>query len=54
LIKELHGQDRIVSLVGASAGAGAAINAFAARKNIVNGVVCIAGKVNNPDAIGEG
>jgi pimeloyl-ACP methyl ester carboxylesterase len=54
LIKELHGQDRIVSLVGASAGAGAAINAFAQRSGKVNGIVCIAGKVNNPDTIGEG
>jgi len=54
LIKELHGQNHIVSLVGASAGAGAAINAFAACKDKVNGVVCIAGKVNNPDSIGNG
>jgi hypothetical protein len=42
-----------VSLVAASAGAGAAINAFAARKDAINGVVCIAGKVNNADTIGE-
>jgi pimeloyl-ACP methyl ester carboxylesterase len=54
LIKELHGQDRIVSLVGASAGAGAAINAFAQRSGKVNGIVCIAGKVNNPESIGDG
>jgi hypothetical protein len=43
-----------VSLVGASAGAGAVINAFAARKDELNGVVVIAGKVNNPEGIGSG
>lgn len=42
-----------VSLVAASAGAGAAINAFAARKNQIEGVVCIAGKIHYPEAIGE-
>ena len=53
-IDGLHAQGHVVSLVGASAGAGAAINAFAARREKVNGVVCIAGKVNNPDSIGDG
>ena len=52
-IDDLTSQGQTVSLVGASAGAGAAINAFAARKTTVNGVVCIAGKVNNPGSIGE-
>lgn len=42
-----------VSLVCASAGATAAINAFAERKNI-RAVVCIAGKINNPHAVGDG
>jgi len=37
-----------VSLVGTSAGASAAINAFAARKQIINRVVCISGKLKNP------
>ncbi len=41
-----------VSLVGSSAGAGAVLNAFALRKDKIAGVVCIAGKVNNPEAIG--
>jgi pimeloyl-ACP methyl ester carboxylesterase len=54
IIDKLHEQGQIVSLVGASAGAGAAINAFAARPDKINGVVCIAGKVNNPDSIGGG
>lgn len=52
-IDELKQQGHIVSLVGASAGAGAAINAFAARPDVVCGVVCIAGKVNNPQSIGQ-
>jgi hypothetical protein len=43
-----------VSLVAASAGATAAVNVFALRKNAVLGVVCIAGKINNPQAIGDG
>lgn len=42
-----------VALVGASAGAGAAINAYAARKDVIVGVVCISGKINNPEAIGD-
>jgi dienelactone hydrolase len=41
-----------IALVGASAGAGAVIDAYAARKEVVCGVVCIAGKVNNPHTIG--
>ena len=47
-IDELHAQGRAVALVGASAGAAAAINAFTARKAVITGVVCIAGKVNHP------
>jgi hypothetical protein len=42
-----------VSIVCASAGATAAMNAFAARKMVIVGVVCIAGKINNPHAIGD-
>jgi pimeloyl-ACP methyl ester carboxylesterase len=42
-----------VSLIGVSAGAGAAINAFAARPEKVNGVVCICGKINRPELIGK-
>lgn len=52
MIDGIHAKGHVVSLVGASAGAGAVINAFAARKDIVNGVVCIVGKVNNADTIG--
>ncbi|HVX48424.1 MAG TPA: hypothetical protein VHA05_03655 [Candidatus Saccharimonadales bacterium] len=42
-----------VALVGASAGASAAINAYAARQNRISGVVCIAGKINHPETIGK-
>ncbi|CAN5337390.1 hypothetical protein BH09PAT4_BH09PAT4_07380 [soil metagenome] len=51
-IDKLHEQGCTVSLVGASAGAGAVLNAFAARKDKVAAVVCLAGKINNPDTIG--
>jgi len=52
LIDDEVAKGRKVSLVGASAGAGAVINAFARRKDKIAGVVCIAGKVNNPGTIG--
>ena len=51
-IDDLHGRGHKISLVGASAGAGAVINAFALRQDKVSGVVCIAGKINNPEGIG--
>ena len=53
-IDALDAEGKAVALVGASAGASAAINAFAARKDAVVGVVLIAGKVNRPEAIGAG
>lgn len=40
-----------VSLVGVSAGASAVLNAYAARKSKVHGVVIICGKVNHPEAV---
>jgi pimeloyl-ACP methyl ester carboxylesterase len=52
LIDENLAQGHTVSLVASSAGAGAAINAFAGRKGRLNGVVCIAGKINSPETIG--
>lgn len=51
LIDELS-QQGTVALVGSSAGATVALNAFAARPRLVKAVVCIAGKVNNPQTIG--
>src|SRR5689334_22620753 len=53
LIDELS-QRGPISLVGESTGATAAVNAFAARQDTVRSVVFIAGKVNNPQAIGSG
>jgi hypothetical protein len=52
-IDELHEQGKAVALAGASAGAGAVINAFAARQDKIVGCVLIAGKVNRPQAIGQ-
>src|SRR4051794_28655235 len=49
LLKRIDGlaaQNKRVALVGASAGASAVINAFAARKDRLAGCVLIAGKVN--------
>ncbi len=51
LIDSELAKNRQVSLVGASAGAGAVINTFAVRKQLT-GVVCIAGKIHRPEAIG--
>ena len=51
-IDELVAEGNLVGLVGVSAGATAAINAFAARKDILVGVVCVAGKINRPETVG--
>jgi pimeloyl-ACP methyl ester carboxylesterase len=42
-----------VSLVAASAGASAALNAFAARPNGISGVVSICGKIRRPESVSE-
>jgi len=52
-IDELYKAKVPLALVGASAGASAVINTFAARSDKIVGVVCIAGKINRPNAIGE-
>lgn len=52
-IDELHSKGESVGLVGVSAGASAVMNAYAARKNKLVGVVCIAGKINRPNVIGS-
>lgn len=51
LIDRLHGEGKQVSLVGASAGASAAVNAFAARPETIAGIVCICGKLAHPETI---
>jgi len=50
-IDDLHAAGYSVSLVGVSAGAGAAVNAFARRQDVVSRVVCICGKLRNPETI---
>lgn len=53
LIDELHdGADEIV-LMGASAGAGAVLNAYQHNKEKVRAVICISGKIQNPDNVSE-
>ena len=52
LIDELHSHNYTISLVGTSAGASAAINAFAKRPEAVSGLVCICGKIQNLQTIG--
>jgi len=51
-IDRLHADGHRIALVGVSAGASGAINAFAARSDKIAGVVCIAGKIHRPEAIG--
>ena len=50
-IDTLHAAGYQVSLVGVSAGASAVINAFALRKDVVQRVVCICGKLQHPETI---
>ena len=50
-IDELHDQGYLVSLVGTSAGASAAINAYVRRMQKVHRVVFICGKLQNIDVI---
>jgi pimeloyl-ACP methyl ester carboxylesterase len=44
-IDKAHSEGYEVSLVAASAGASAALNAFARRKDVIQGVVCICGQI---------
>ena len=53
LIDNLKNSGYTVSLVGVSAGASAAPNTFAMRKDVVNAVVCICGKINSPETISD-
>lgn len=51
VIDEYNEQRYKISLVGTSAGASVAIAAFSRRKNVVSGVVCICGKLRNPQTV---
>ncbi|MEO6761190.1 MAG: hypothetical protein ABI220_02310 [Candidatus Saccharimonadales bacterium] len=50
-IDELSNRGYKVSLIGVSAGASVAVNALAARRRIIHRVVCICGKLRNPDTV---
>jgi pimeloyl-ACP methyl ester carboxylesterase len=52
-IDRLAGQGQKISLVGVSAGASAALSAFAKRKNSISGMVCICGKIQNSQNVQE-
>lgn len=51
-IDELLAENKKVGLVADSAGTPVIINAYAARKNKLIGVVCICGKINRPETLG--
>lgn len=50
-IDDLRGKGDTVSLVGASAGGSAALNAYVARRNKVSGVVLVCSKVKHPETV---
>jgi pimeloyl-ACP methyl ester carboxylesterase len=52
-IDSLHNRGYAVSLVGSSAGASAVLEAYAARRDKVSGVVIICGKVQHSETVGE-
>lgn len=52
-IDELHARGERVSLIGTSAGASAVVNAYAKRKDKLNGIVCICGALRGADSLPE-
>ena len=52
-VDELTAQGKRVGLVGVSGGAAAAVTVYAARRSQIVGIVCIAGKINRPEVIGQ-
>ncbi len=50
-IDSLADEGYLVSLVGTSAGASVAVSAYAARPTTIHAVVCICGKLRNPETI---
>jgi len=52
-IDEITARGHAVSLVGVSAGASGAINAYVERKDVVAKLVYICGKINYPEAVGQ-
>lgn len=53
LIDSLTRSGNKVALIGTSAGASAALNAYSERIDKVSSVVCICGKIQNPQTVGE-
>ncbi|MEO8105088.1 MAG: hypothetical protein ABI602_02005, partial [Candidatus Saccharibacteria bacterium] len=53
-IDTLAAAGHLVSLVGASAGATAALNAYVVRRSTVHGVVFISAKLNHPETVSPG
>ncbi len=53
LIDSLNAPNVTLSLVGTSAGASAVLNAFVKRKTAIASVVCICGKIQNPQTISQ-
>ncbi len=51
LIDHLAAEGKTVSLIGASAGASAALNAYAVRKASINGLVSICGKLGGVESV---
>ena len=51
-VKKIKSAGHSVSLVGVSAGASAVLNAYA-TSDLIDHVVCISGKINNPHTVGE-
>ena len=52
-IDSLHAEGCLVSLVAASAGASAALNAYVERRDHIDKVVLVCGKINRPEAVSE-
>jgi pimeloyl-ACP methyl ester carboxylesterase len=50
-IDSLKSQGHTVSLIGASAGASAVLNAFVERKDKISGLIYICAKINGPDSV---
>jgi len=53
LIDELYDKDSSVSIVGVSAGASMAMNAYIERKNKISAVIFICGKIKNSQTLGD-
>ena len=52
-IDRYSSQGHRISLVGASAGASAAINAYVERRNAIGGLAYICGKINAPETVSK-